>query len=127
MAKKILIVDDEEHILVVLEKRLVSAGYAVLKAVNGSQAIDLAKKEVPALVITDLNMPDMDGCQMIDALESDPVTKDIPAIILTALIRKGEEEKKTQYISRRRSLAKPYDPEELLRVIAETLALYEKA
>ncbi|MBN1913964.1 MAG: response regulator [Candidatus Omnitrophica bacterium] len=121
--KKILIVDDEEHILAVLEKRLEASGYDVIKAVNGKEALEAAKSAIPDLVVTDLVMPNMDGAELADAMESDPVTRGIPVIILTALIKKGKEEK--QFISHRRSLAKPYDPQELIKVIAEMLELYD--
>ena len=118
--KKILIVDDEEHILIMLESRLINAGYAVLKATNGRDAINLAKKELPALVISDVVMPDVDGGEISAALADDPATKDIPIIFLTALLKK-EEEKERQVVLGRRFMAKPYDPEELLREIDKLL------
>lgn len=114
--KKILIVDDEEHILLVLENRLTSAGYSVIKAASGKDAVDLAKSEHPDLIISDLFMPEIDGADVVSRLEQDPKTANIPVIFLTALLRK-EEEKDRKEVSGRHFLAKPYDPEELLREV----------
>lgn len=118
--KKILIVDDEEHILLVLENRLSKAGYSVIKANNGKDAALMAKKELPALIIMDIFMPDIDGPKVVSILEQDPETKDIPVIFLTALVGK-EEEKERRVVSGRYFLAKPFDPEELLREVAKRI------
>jgi len=120
MAKKILIADDEAHILTLLEARLSKAGYSVIKAATGIEAVALAKKELPALIISDILMPDIDGGEVSKILESDPATKDIPIIFLTALLRK-EEEKGREKVSGRYFIAKPFDPEELLRVVAKCM------
>jgi CheY-like chemotaxis protein len=120
MAKKILIADDEAHILTLLEARLSKAGYSVIKAATGIEAVALAKKELPALIISDIMMPDIDGGEVSKILESDPVTKDIPIIFLTALLRK-EEEKGREKVSGRYFIAKPFDAEELLRVVEKCL------
>ncbi|MDP3731409.1 MAG: response regulator [Candidatus Omnitrophota bacterium] len=119
--KKILIVDDEEHVLIILENRLVNAGYTVIKATNGGDAINLAKKEIPALIITDVSMPDIDGGGLTAALADDRTTKDIPILYLTALLRK-EEEKERRVVLGRHFIAKPYDPEELLREVAKLIS-----
>jgi CheY-like chemotaxis protein len=121
--KKILIVDDEEHILIMLQSRLVNAGYAVLMATNGKDAINLAKEEIPALIISDIVMPDVDGGDIAAALADDPATKDIPIIFLTAILKK-EEEKEKRVVLGRRFMAKPYDPEELLREIDKLLSVH---
>jgi CheY-like chemotaxis protein len=118
--KKILIVDDEEHVLLVLENRLSKAGYSVIKATNGKDAIALAKEELPELIISDLFMPDIDGADVVGMLEQDPKTKDIPVIFLTALLRK-DEEKERKIVSGRYFLAKPYDPDQLLKEVAKRI------
>lgn len=118
--KKILIVDDEEHILLLLENRLSKAGYSVIKANNGKDAVLMAKKELPALIIMDIFMPEIDGPKAVSILEDDPKTKDIPVIFLTALLGK-EEEKERRVVSGRYFLAKPFDPEELLKEVAKRI------
>lgn len=120
MAKKILIADDEAHILTLLEARLTKAGYAVIKAATGIEAVALAKKELPQLIISDIMMPDIDGGEVSKVLEADPATKDIPIIFLTALLRK-EEEKGRRVVMGRYFIAKPFDAEELLSIVAKCL------
>jgi CheY-like chemotaxis protein len=120
MAKKILIADDEAHILTLLEVRLSKAGYSVIKAGTGVEAVALAKKELPQLIISDIMMPDIDGGEVSKILEGDPTTKDIPIIFLTALLKKDEENER-KLMSGRYFLAKPFDPEELLRIVAKCL------
>ena len=116
MQKKILIVDDEKDVLEVLERRLSDAGHLVLKAENGKDAIVMAKNQHPDLIMLDIIMPNIDGAEAADILQSDPETKDIPIIFLTCLLTK-EEEKGRRTISGRYFIAKPYNPEELLEVV----------
>jgi CheY-like chemotaxis protein len=116
--KRILIVDDEEHMVAILESRLLSAGYAVLRTTSGKEAIEIAKRELPDFIISDVLMPDVDGGDISSALETDPLTKNIPILFLTGLLRK-EEEKDRRTLKGRYFMAKPYESEELLRVIAQ--------
>ncbi len=119
--KRVLVVDDEENILAVLASRLTSAGYEVIKTNSARVAIELAKSEQPALVISDVAMPDIDGGELSIILAEEPVTKHIPVLFLTGLLKKEEEKERTS-ICGRRFLAKPYDPEELLTVVAQMIA-----
>jgi len=118
MRKKILVVDDEPDILMLLGKSLTKAGYFVLKAQSAKEAIAIAKKELPNLILLDIVMPGIDGAKAAEILRNDPLTKDIPVIFLTCLFTK-EEEKKGHAHAGRYFVAKPYDPDELLRIIAE--------
>ncbi|MDD5356296.1 MAG: response regulator, partial [Candidatus Omnitrophica bacterium] len=67
--KKILVVDDEVAILIVLTERLSSAGYDVIKADNGMDALDIAKEKLPDLIILDIMMPQMDGMAVSQRLK----------------------------------------------------------
>lgn len=84
MSKKILIVDDEEIIRKFLKVHLVKLGYEVKEAPDGEQAIEQLRKDSFDLVISDIMMPKKDGWQVIKEVRSNPKTKDIPIIILTA-------------------------------------------
>ncbi|MBI5873007.1 MAG: response regulator [Candidatus Omnitrophica bacterium] len=119
--KKILAVDDEPEVLVLLEKRLLSAGYDVLTASNGKDALDLARKERPALIVLDILMPDMDGTETAAKLHNDPNTKDIPILFLTCLFTKREEQCEGHEVGHNFFIAKPYDPADLLGEIAKIL------
>ena len=84
MSHRILIVDDEAHILQVLSLKLENAGFEVLTAEDGEEAMHRAKDEVPDLVITDFQMPYMTGLELCKALRADAVTENIPVLMLTA-------------------------------------------
>lgn len=120
MAKKILIVDDEIDILGMLEKRLSASGYSVTKAVNGMEALEFVKKQIPDMIILDFFMPGMDGGEVLCRLREDKDTSDIPVIMLTANILQKDKIKALRegvddY------LTKPYDADELLGRIQAVL------
>ena len=119
--QKILIVDDEEDVLLVLEKGLMSAGYSVISADNGSDAIKLARAERPDLIILDVVMPEMDGSEVAASLRQDPSTNDIPVIFLTCILTKQEEARMGHLIAKNIFVAKPYKIEELLAQVEKLL------
>ncbi len=82
---KILLADDEENIRLLGEKLLREAGYEVVLATNGAEAIAKAISEKPDLVITDIRMPQKNGFEVCKALRSDPVLSHVPILILSAL------------------------------------------
>jgi len=116
MQRRILIVDDEEDALTMLGERLENAGYFVLKASDGRQAVNIAKEANPDLILLDIVMPEMDGIETSRVLAEDPLTKDIPIVFLTCLVKKAEE-KQREVIGGRQFLAKPYDSAHLLEVV----------
>ena len=65
MAKKILIIDDEPHTVKMVANRLASNNYKVITATDGAEGLDKAKKEQPDLILLDILMPNMDGCQVL--------------------------------------------------------------
>ncbi|MDO5708135.1 MAG: response regulator transcription factor [Andreesenia angusta] len=81
---KILIIDDEKHIIELLKYNLESCGYKVIKAEDGVQGIDTAISELPDLILLDLMLPLIDGVEVCRRLRSDKRTKKIPIIMLTA-------------------------------------------
>ena len=81
----VLIVDDTEDARRLIRRILQAQGnYTILEAINGRQAIEIARKELPDLVILDLMMPEVDGFAVLDALKADPATAPIPVIVVTA-------------------------------------------
>ena len=112
--KRILIVDDEPDVLVLLGERLSKAGYDIIKATSGKDAIDTASKRMPDLIIMDIAMPGMDGSEAASVLRSDPKTKDIPIVFLTCLFTKQEEKVCGHLLGQNFFIAKPYDVNELL-------------
>lgn len=118
MNTKILIVDDEEDILTLLEYNLEKAGFEVISAKDGPEAIELTKKKSPALVILDIMLPSMEGTEVCKAIKRDDTTRHIPIIMLTA---KGEEVDRIVGLELGADdyITKPFSPRELvLRVKA---------
>ncbi len=117
---KILIVDDEEHIIHVLSMKLRSAGYEALVAADGEQGFEIARRELPALVVTDLKMPVMTGLELGRALKACPETSAIPVLILTArghaIDRDALRETNVCAV-----VAKPFSPRSMLQRIHKLL------
>src|SRR5215208_6989007 len=84
MPKKILAVDDERHIVRLVEVNLARAGYNVVTAFDGREALQKVEAEKPDLVVLDVMMPFMDGFEVLRNLKANPETADIPVIMLTA-------------------------------------------
>ena len=110
---KIIIADDEEHIRKVLEMRLKSGGYDVIKANNGKEAVELALREKPDLIIMDIMMPEMDGFEATKALKSRLETAVIPIMMLTAK-KDVDSELKGIDIGADDYMTKPFDGQRLL-------------
>lgn len=93
MATTILIVEDNEMNLDMLTRRLERKGYEILSAMDGEQGVAKAKAEQPNLILMDLSLPILDGYDATRQLKSDPNTKSIPVIALTAHAMVGDKEK----------------------------------
>ncbi len=121
MAKgKILVVDDEVNITQILEFSIGAEGYEVITAANGEEAIDKARREQPDLIILDIMMPKIDGYEACRILKANPLTKNIPVVLLTAKGRDidkrlGYEVGATDYI------VKPFSPNKLVDRIHQLL------
>ena len=118
--KTILVADDESHILSVVSLKLRNAGFRVLTAADGQEALDLALAELPDLLITDYHMPQLSGLELCQRLKQDSKTSDIPAIMLTA---RGYhlEPHDTEQSGILRMLSKPFSPRHLLTTVNEVL------
>jgi CheY-like chemotaxis protein len=119
-SKTILVADDESHILHVVSLKLRNAGFKVVTARDGQEALDLARQEKPDLLITDYHMPQLSGLELCQKLKQDPGTSTIPAIMLTA---RGYhlEPADTERSGIRRMLSKPFSPRHLLTTVNEVL------
>jgi CheY-like chemotaxis protein len=117
----ILIVEDVPNILELLNVTLNFKGYPVVTAANGQEALDLIAREHPALIITDILMPKMDGYTLIQKLRSNPKTSQIPIIVLTATYITPEDKAFALSLGAVRFMEKPVDTEEFLLTVAEVL------
>jgi two-component system alkaline phosphatase synthesis response regulator PhoP len=124
MTQRILVVDDESHILHVLSLKLGKAGYEVLTAVDGEEGLHMARETKPDLVITDIQMPYMTGLELSRELACDEITAAIPVLILTARgYALSIEDLETSNI--REVLSKPFSPRSLIELVSSTLASAE--
>ncbi len=90
---KILLVEDNEMNRDMLSRRLLKAGFEMVMAVDGEQAIDLARSEAPDLILMDISLPGLDGWEATRLLKAGPETRSIPIIALTAHAMAGDREK----------------------------------
>ena len=88
--KKVLVVDDNRTLRSWLNKTLSAAGYTVLTAGDGKEGLDVASRELPDIIVSDVDMPIMDGGEMVSKLKASSSTSHIPVVFLTGLIKKDE-------------------------------------
>jgi DNA-binding response OmpR family regulator len=127
MTRRILLCDDEIHILRAAEFKLKRAGYEVRVAGDGEEGWELIQQELPDLVVTDCQMPRLDGLGLISRARDHDATRELPFFMLTA---KGLELSHAELAERLNVLgviSKPFSPRELLRSIDEVLQPTETA
>lgn len=117
----ILVVEDVPNILELLTVTLRFKGYPVVTATNGQEALERIEREHPALIITDILMPKMDGYSMVHRLRANPKTGRIPIIFLSATYVTPEDRSFALALGAARFLEKPVDTEEFLLTVAEVL------
>jgi two-component system alkaline phosphatase synthesis response regulator PhoP/two-component system response regulator VicR len=114
--KKILVVDDERHIVRLIQVNLERAGYEVVSAFDGKEALKKTASDSPDLIVLDVMMPFMDGFEVLKHLRAEVKTRDIPVVMLTAKTQdadvfRGWASGVDMY------LTKPFNPMELLTII----------
>jgi CheY-like chemotaxis protein len=116
MTKQILVVDDDQLMHRLFQHHLERAGYQMISAQNGRQALDIAAKQPPHLIVMDIMMPDIDGLEALRELKKADATKSIPVIVITAnghhMARKESENCGANIF-----LTKPFSPTQLLNEI----------
>jgi CheY-like chemotaxis protein len=117
----ILLVEDVPHVLELLETTLRFKGYPVVTARDGQEALQVIENEQPALIVTDILMPKMDGFAMAHTLRKSPRLRQIPIIFLSATFVTPEDKKFALSLGAVRFMEKPIDTEEFLLTIAEIL------
>ncbi len=120
MGKRILLVEDEKNIILGVRTCLDAVGYEVEVAENGEIALDAVKRKKPDLILLDLVMPKFNGFEVLDSLKSDPGTREIPVIVLTA--KAGEEDRQRAIgLGAEAYMTKPFRPQELWDVIKKLI------
>jgi len=119
MAKKrLLLVDDEVELVEMIKFRLEASGYEVLTANDGQQALEIARREKPDLVILDVMLPKMDGYKVCGLIKKDSRYAHIPVMMFTAKAMDADM-KLGQEVSADAYLTKPFEPKVLLEKIKE--------
>lgn len=119
----VLVVEDVPNVLELLEVTLRFKGYPVTTARNGQEALEVIAREHPALIITDILMPRMDGYALAHTVRKNPETRHIPIIFLSATFVTPEDKKFALSLGAVRFMEKPVDTEDFLLTVAEILTM----
>jgi two-component system cell cycle response regulator DivK len=120
MGKRVLVVEDQEDNRRILGDLLTSAGYDVIYAEDGEEALIVTSRERPDLILMDIQLPLLDGYETTRRLKMDPVLRNIPVIAVTSYALSGDDVKAKEagcdaYVT------KPFSPRQLLQVIRKYL------
>src|SRR5688572_12873963 len=122
MGKRILLCDDEVHILRAAEFKFKRAGYEVVLANDGEEGWEEIQKQLPDIVVTDCQMPRLNGLGLAERIKNDPTTSHLPVIMLSG---KGFELSQSEISDRygiRALIGKPFSPRELFQQVESLLA-----
>jgi CheY-like chemotaxis protein len=114
MAKKILVIDDEEAVVKYMTTLFEDHGYEVTAATDGADALKMLDESVPDLITLDLQMDKVWGPQFYRKMSKNPALKDIPVIVVSGLARPELAIRKAVAV-----VGKPFDPDELVRIVRE--------
>jgi two-component system phosphate regulon response regulator PhoB len=118
--ERVLVVDDEADIVALVAYHLVKTGYRVSTASSGTEALDAARRERPALIVLDLMLPGMSGYEVLEELRAGDGTRDVAVLMLTA--RREEQDRiKGLSLGADDYLTKPFSPQELVLRVAAIL------
>jgi CheY-like chemotaxis protein len=119
---RILLADDEPEVVNLVRMVLEMEGYTFLSAADGQEALELARTERPDLVLLDVRMPKLSGLAVLDHLQADPITADIPVVMLSVVttypeVRKALERGAVAYLS------KPFELREMTWLVGRVLGM----
>jgi two-component system, OmpR family, alkaline phosphatase synthesis response regulator PhoP len=122
MSRRVLLCDDDVHILRAAEFKLKRAGYDVRTAGDGQEGWELIEREVPDVVVTDCQMPRLDGFGLLRRIRQNPETESLPVMMLTAKGFEIDESEAASEYDVHEVIAKPFSPRELLQKVDALLA-----
>lgn len=120
MHHTILIVEDEEDILLPVQFAFEAEGFSVLTAMDGAQALEVAKNAQLDVILLDLNLPTMDGLAVCRCLKDAPATADIPVVMASARTMKNDQMMGTD-LGAAAYVTKPYNLDALIQIVTEQL------
>jgi DNA-binding NarL/FixJ family response regulator len=119
-SKKLLLIDDDPNLILLVKDYLEFRGYEVITAENGRDAIDILTRQQPDMIICDVMMPEMDGYSFVESLRQDSRTNWIPVMFLSA---KGQSQDRVKGLTKGADvyMIKPFEPEELVAQVESSL------
>jgi two-component system cell cycle response regulator DivK len=118
--KTILYVEDNEYNRKIVRQLFSGTSYRLIEAVDGEEGVALAQRDLPSLILMDVQLPKMSGLDATRALKADGRTSHIPVIVITSFALSGDREKAAD-AGAANYLAKPYSPRELLAMVRQYL------
>ncbi len=125
MAKHVLLCDDEIQIIRAAEFKIKRAGYDVTIAADGQEGWEMIQQQRPDIVVTDCQMPRLDGLGLVKNIRDNSDTADLPVLMLTAKGYELDEEYIHGTLNITELIPKPFSPRELLKSIEHTLQNHE--
>ncbi|WP_448599400.1 response regulator transcription factor [Thermoleptolyngbya sp.] len=118
--KRLLLIDDDPNLILLVKDYLEFRGYEVITSENGQEALEVLQKETPDMIICDVMMPQMDGYSLVEQVRKDPRTSWIPVLFLSA---KGQSQDKIKGLNTGADvyMVKPFEPEELVAQVESSL------
>lgn len=120
MSKRILVVEDTEDNRQIVRDLLTSVGYEIVEAVDGGAGVEAAGRELPDLILMDIQLPVFDGYEATRRIKANPATRHIPIIAVTSYALSGDEDK-AKAAGCDDYLAKPFSPRQLLALVRSRL------
>ena len=119
-SKKLLLIDDDPNLILLVKDYLEFRGYQVITAENGREALEILEQQVPDMIICDVMMPEMDGYALVEHVRKDPRTNWIPVLFLSA---KGQSQDRVKGLNTGADvyMVKPFEPEELVAQVESSL------
>ncbi len=118
--KRLLLIDDDPNLILLVKDYLEFRGYEVITAEHGQEALDVLQKDTPDMIICDVMMPQMDGYSLVEHVRKDPRTSWIPVLFLSA---KGQSQDRVKGLNTGADvyMVKPFEPEELVAQVESSL------
>ena len=118
--RRLLLIDDDPNLILLVKDYLEFRGYEVITAENGREALEVLEQETPDMIICDVMMPEMDGYSLVSAIRQDPKTSWIPVLFLSA---KGQSQDRVKGLNIGADvyMVKPFEPEELVAQVESSL------
>lgn len=118
--KRLLLIDDDPNLILLVKDYLEFRGYEVVTAENGREALEVLEKDIPDMIICDVMMPEMDGYSLVKHVREDPRTNWVPVLFLSA---KGQSQDRVKGLSTGADvyMVKPFEPEELVAQVESSL------